>query len=86
MPPHLVPGKRDSADYVFGYGYQWWLIDGDQDDYSAIGVYNQFVYVNPKRRVVIVKLSANRTYGMTNDESSWRGETIDMFRAMAAVD
>lgn len=84
--PHLVPGKRDCADYVFGYGYQWWLIDGEEDDYSAIGVYNQFVYVNPKRRVVIVKLSANRTYGMNHDESSWReAETVDLFRAIAAA-
>ncbi|MBX3578493.1 MAG: serine hydrolase [Rhizobiaceae bacterium] len=81
--PHLVPGKRDTSDSAFGYGYQWWLMDGDEGEFSAIGVYNQFVYVNPARGLVITKLSANPTYGQTNDESSYREfETIELFRAI----
>lgn len=78
--PHLLPGV---VDPLFGYGYQWWLIDGTEGEYSAIGVYNQFVYVNPTRGMTIVKLSANRNYGATNDESSYREhETIALFRAI----
>lgn len=81
--PHLVPGKRDNSDSAFGYGYQWWLMDGDEGEYSAIGVYNQFVYVNPARRLVITKLSASPNYGQTNDERSYREfETVSMFRAI----
>jgi CubicO group peptidase (beta-lactamase class C family) len=82
--PHLMPGKRSSSDSDMGYGYQWWIPGGGQGDYSAIGVYNQFVYVNPKARMVIVKLSANSGYGQTNDDTSWREwETITLFRAIA---
>lgn len=81
--PHLVPGKRDNSDSAFGYGYQFWLPDGHEGEFSAIGVYNQFVYVNPARRLVIVKLSASPNYGQTNDETSYREfETISLFRAI----
>ena len=78
--PHLLPGVSDP---MFGYGYQWWVIDGADGEYAAIGVYNQFVYVNPARDVTIVKLSASRNYGTTNDETSFREhETISLFRAI----
>jgi len=78
--PHLMPGV---VDPMFGYGYQWWVIDGAEGEYAAIGVYNQFVYVNPARDVTIVKLSASRNYGATNDETSFREhETISLFRAI----
>ena len=84
--PHLVPGKRDNSDSAFGYGYQWWLMDGTDGEYAAIGVYNQFIYVNPSRGLVITKLSASPGYGQTNDESSYREfETVELFRAIAAA-
>jgi CubicO group peptidase (beta-lactamase class C family) len=82
--PHLMPGQFGLSDWAMGYGYQWWVLEGDERDYSAIGVYNQFIYVNPTRNVTIVKLSANHTYGQTNDESSFRGnETFEVLRAIA---
>jgi CubicO group peptidase (beta-lactamase class C family) len=60
--------------------------EGNEGEYSAIGVYNQFVYVNPTKRAVIVKLSANRRYGLTSDETSYREfETIEFLRAIADV-
>ena len=84
--PHLMPGNTGLSDSVFGYGYQWWVPEGNEGEYSAIGVYNQFVYVNPTRRVVIVKLSANRRYGSTNDEAGYRElESIELMRAIAAA-
>ena len=84
--PHLLPGKDNPAsDYEIGYGYQWWVPEGDEGEFSAIGVYNQFVFVNPTRGTVIVKLSANSDYGVTSDESSYRElETIELFRAINA--
>ena len=79
--PHIMPGL-DPA-YPVGYGYQWWIPQGDEGEYSAIGVYNQFIYVNPAKRIVIVKLSANSGYGLTDDDSSWRElETFELFRAI----
>ncbi len=81
--PHLIPGDHGLSDTAFGYGYQWWLTDGDEGEFSAIGVYNQFIYVNPTRNLVIVKLSASPNYGQTNDERSYREfETVSLFRAI----
>ena len=60
--PHLMPGRRPSAAEVWGYGYQWWIPDL-HGEYVAEGIFNQFIYVNPQERLVIVKTSANHTYG-----------------------
>lgn len=68
--PHLECGAPVIAggNLPEGYGYQWWLMPGGQGQYSAIGVYNQWVYVSPADRVTIVKLSATRTYGTGKGE------------------
>ncbi|HEY9156314.1 hypothetical protein [Candidatus Binatus sp.] len=43
-----------------GYQFQWWTFPGVEDHaYSAEGVFFQFIYVNPRENVVIVKTSAN---------------------------
>ena len=79
--PHVMPGR--DPGFPLGYGYQWWVPEGDEGEYAAIGVYNQFIYVNPTKRLVIVKLSANSAYGQTNDDSSWREmESFELFRAI----
>jgi CubicO group peptidase (beta-lactamase class C family) len=81
--PHLLPGENPRSDFPLGYGYQWWIMDGDEGEFSAIGIYNQFIYVNPTRSLVIVKTSASSEYGRTDEESSYRElETIEMFRAI----
>ncbi|MEO0492556.1 MAG: serine hydrolase [Actinomycetota bacterium] len=83
--PHLEPGKTMIGGEVLptGYGYQWWLYPGDSGDYSAIGIYNQHVYVDPPTGVVIVKLSANRRYGMSHRESDNKsGQTYALFRSI----
>lgn len=81
--PHLMPSNTESG---FGYGYQWWVPEGNEGEYMARGTYNQSVYVNPTKRVVIVKLSANRRYGSTNDETGYRTlETVEFLRAVAAA-
>lgn len=82
--PHLQPGQRaDSEMGGFGYGYQWWVPDLS-GDYSAIGIYNQFVYVSPRNHVVIAKISANHAYGTSSSEASDReAEHMALFRAIA---
>lgn len=85
--PHVQPDQVILNDHTlpFGYGYQWWLPKGDLGEFSAIGIYNQFVYVDPSRELVIVKLSSNRAYGTTPMESSNHEiETIAFLRAIAA--
>ena len=83
--PHLAPGKPLVGGHPFplGYGYQWWIPDGDRGEFSAIGVYNQYVYVDPSRGAVIVKLSANPRYGLSHDDADNKDvETISAFRAI----
>ena len=50
----------------WGYSAQWWHRGPDDgEDYSAMGIYGQYTYVHPGRRVVIVKLS---DHGAEQDE------------------
>jgi len=81
--PHLQPGKRAGSDTILGYAYQWWTPPtGNEGEYSAIGIYNQFVYVNPTQGVVIAKTSANKDYGL--DETTDREiETLQVFNTIA---
>ena len=84
--PHLMPGKPMVGDHALGpgYGYQWWLPDGNLGEFSGIGVYNQYVYVDPSRGVVIVKLSANPAYGTTSlEENNKDNENIAALRAIS---
>lgn len=65
------------SDYDWGYGYQWWFRD-NQQDYSAIGIFNQFVYVDPQLNLVIAKNSAAPMYLLNDLEN----EHIALFRAI----
>lgn len=76
--PHLQPGERASSAHALGYGYQWWIPEGNQGEFLAVGVYNQFIYVNPTTNTVIVKHSANP--GFTTDSDLG---TTEMFLALA---
>jgi CubicO group peptidase (beta-lactamase class C family) len=57
--PHLMPGKRNSALREDGYGFQWWIPYGAEDEFNAQGIYGQFIYIDPDKEMVIVKLSSN---------------------------
>jgi len=84
--PQLMPGKRDTSDSAWGYGYLWWVPVTADGPYSAVGIYNQFVYIDPARHLVIAKTSANHAYGTDNTEKSFReDETIALFEAIAAA-
>ena len=85
--PHLTPGDNPLSDYPLGYGYQWWVPGGDEGEFMAIGVYNQMIYVAPESSMVIVKLSANSSYGTAEDtDMASELETIEFFRAIANKD
>lgn len=78
--PHLKPGKRASSDLSFGYGYQWWIPENADQEFMAIGIYDQFVYINQKAGVVIVKNSANADFMKNEFESTT--ETVEVFRSI----
>lgn len=80
--PHLMPGREDPAAGIpFGYGYQWWIPGKQQGDFTAIGIYGQFIYVNPARKVVIAKTSAYVDYN--NSGNAMEYEAMDAFQAIA---
>ena len=80
--PHLMPGDNPLSDFPLGYGYQWWVPDLS-GDFSAIGVYNQFIYVSPQSNMVIVKLSANSIYGTSEALSTLSElEAIEFFKTI----
>ncbi len=81
--PHLMPGKRDSSKMEMGYGYQWWLPVNADEEFMAVGIYDQYIYVNKKANVVIVKNSANINFTENNYESFL--ESSEAFRAIAAA-
>lgn len=70
-----------------GYGYQWWIPDVPKGAFSAIGVYNQFIYVHPETHTVIVKLSANRTYGQSaSNEDNQEKENFALLQTIVGMD
>jgi len=79
--PHLTPGKRASANTHFGYGYQWWIPENADEEFLAIGIYGQYIYINRKADVVIVKNSADINFMANNYES--KDHAIAAFRAIA---
>jgi len=77
---HLQPGNPHSS-WVLGYGYQWWIPQQPDGDYLAIGIHNQFIYVYPKKKIVIAKSSAYPNYNTDGPDKEL--ETIAVFREIA---
>ena len=66
-----------------GYGYLWWVPETIDGPYSAIGIYNQFVYIDHQRNIVVVKTSASRDFCRQNKEENFREfETFALFKAI----
>lgn len=71
-----------------GYGYQWWVpmpqAGPNEGDFFAVGIYGQYIYVNPKANMVIAKNAAHTTFtkpGKSGQTSI--NDNIDMFRSLA---
>jgi len=77
--PQVQPGQLVSGS-TLGYGYQWWTFP-DDGAYSAEGIYFQFIFVNPKDNLVIVKTSAyDRPW-----DPDFEGQTYAAFWAIGAA-
>ena len=71
-----------------GYGYQWWIPmpqEGpNKGDYTAAGIYGQYIYVNPARGIVIAKNAADREFANPQDGYGHSmNVNLDMFRSIA---
>jgi CubicO group peptidase (beta-lactamase class C family) len=85
--PHMQEGQMMVGEEIFpfGYAYQWWIPSGKTGAFTAIGIYNQFVFVDPASGATVVKLSANHRYGLSPYEADDReGETVAFIRAVIA--
>lgn len=76
---HLMPENNK----LFGYGYQWWIPQGKEGEYMAMGVYNQYTYVNPTSRTVIVVNSANHRFNEKENPYANPKVILELFRAIA---
>jgi CubicO group peptidase (beta-lactamase class C family) len=82
VTPHIKNFPKPGSNYPISYGYQWWIPEDDgSGDFLAIGVYNQFIYVNPKYNIVIAKNSAYSDYPTNIDVSELLA--IAAFRTIA---
>ncbi len=79
--PHLLPGENPNSSWILGYGYQWWIPEGIENDFLGMGIYGQAIYINPKRNTVIVKTSAYKDYDTDGYEMEL--ESIEFFRQLA---
>jgi hypothetical protein len=73
------PGANQDVYNAIGYGYQWWVPEGDRGEFMAIGVYGQWMYADPSRQIIIVKTSADPDF-MSKD---YELKHVEFFRAIA---
>lgn len=83
MEEHLQPESENSSDPGLGYGYQWWILDGDEGEFLAMGVFNQYIYINPTTKTIIVKNSANKNYYDNDNPYASTKTHIELFRKLA---
>lgn len=80
---HLKPNSKNSAHADIGYGYQWWIPEGKEGEFMALGVFNQCIYINPTTKTVIVRNSANQNYYDGDNPHSQTFVHLELFRKIA---
>jgi CubicO group peptidase (beta-lactamase class C family) len=76
---YLAVGALGSSGLPhYGYSNLWWTLGDPHRSYTGIGVYGQYLYVDPDADVVIVKLSA---WPQPDDHNLDR-ETICVFQTL----
>lgn len=76
--------KSSTQGDLMQYGYQWWIPPNSEGEYFATGIYGQYIYIDPKADVIVVKTAANRNF--RDDGQSGKSiklENIAIFRSIA---
>jgi CubicO group peptidase (beta-lactamase class C family) len=83
-PPAEGGGVSTENGSPFKYGYQWWIPPNADGEFFAVGVYGQYIYINPKAGIVIAKNAAHRQF-LESDEKgeSYMAQNITLFRGIA---
>ena len=79
--PHLLPGEHELSSSPWGYGLQWWVPGFPNTDFTASGIYNQYIYVDPIKNIVIAKTSSNHRF--TAEKEYSKAAHVAMFRSIA---
>ena len=77
--PYLLHSGAYTPDWTIGYQYQWWVPQGSEGEFMAIGVWGQYIYVNPHHNVIIVKTAVDPDFDARDMEN------LTAFRAIAAA-
>ncbi|NML23363.1 serine hydrolase [Pseudoflavitalea sp. G-6-1-2] len=58
ITPNMIPDRHGKpCDY---YGYQWWIIPGNEKIFYARGILGQYIIVIPSKKLVLVRLGKKR--------------------------
>ncbi len=79
--PHLLPNQSELSSNLKGYGYQWWIPRIPKDDFMAVGIYDQYIYINKAKNLVITKLSADHNFKTNKFEI--QAKHVAMFQDIA---
>lgn len=77
----LAPPPAPTYERGEHYGYQWWLPPEHDDEFYGIGVYGQYLWIDRKAGVVVVKTSADKAF--RENDGRAQVETIAVMRAIA---
>lgn len=72
----VAPG---TAAHYYGYGYQLWILPGERRMFALIGAQGQFVFVDPKSKLVLVQTAVRRDAQVV---TSPRNETLALWLAL----
>ena len=64
----------EDLSHIGNYKYQWWLLSEENGDYSTLGKDGQYLYINPQKNLIIVRL------GEETGDLPW----FQIFRQIAA--
>lgn len=76
---YAKPGASNDSYSDIGYGYQWWIPEGNEEEFLAIGVYSQWIYVNRAENIIVVKTSADPNFM----EKDYELKHIEFFREIS---
>lgn len=84
-PPAAAGAQDGTGDGAsFAYGYQWWIPPHADGEFYAVGVYGQYIYINPKAGIVITKNAAHREFMSTDDTGEgYMAKNMKLFRGIA---
>jgi hypothetical protein len=77
-----LPGTEWYGEIAYAYHNQWWAFANAHQAVSAIGVHGQYIYLDPKAQMVVVKQSSSPTAeGGPNDVNDSDGPLL--YQALA---